>query len=426
MGLKKIIAKWLPHSLKERFFLKSLKPFSLEEFNQQFVIKVAETPDEILSAYKLIYENYFLAGLCELDDEMLRLTKHALLPTTSVIIVKHHDQVIATMSVILDNPLKLPMESLWPLDFLRKSGNRIAEISTLSIKPNYRNQKGRLLLPLTGYLYRYALNTLGVDFLTLAVHPYSTPFYSAFFNARFVDKKVMYYKGANHAPAAAMTIDLKNNQVQNHVESVFFGPKLDIPLIHYMHWDRYPRAYVFPERKYFRAFDPGFHLDLLKDLFKKNITGLKTLTEWDKEILTKIYPSDLQETLEVTSVSSGPRETYRYPVNCSGIFTESSSGQMQFVRVFDISDKGLLLFNNSMGQLDSQHGHLALKVSKDITIQLEIQIVRTMNQLYGAKIVRVKPVHEWKRFLEYLHLTFFKTASADQPLPQRGRNLKSA
>ena len=134
MGLKKIIAKWLPHSLKERFFLKSLKPFSLEEFNQQFVIKVAETPDEILSAYKLIYENYFLAGLCELDDEMLRLTKHALLPTTSVIIVKHHDQVIATMSVILDNPLKLPMESLWPLDFLRKSGNRIAEISTLSIK----------------------------------------------------------------------------------------------------------------------------------------------------------------------------------------------------------------------------------------------------------------------------------------------------
>ena len=79
-----------------------------------------------------------------------------------------------------------------------------------------------------------------------------------------------------------------------------------------------------------------------------------------------------------------------------------------------------------MGQLDSQHGHLALKVSKDITIQLEIQIVRTMNQLYGAKIVRVKPVHEWKRFLEYLHLTFFKTASADQPLPQRGRNLKSA
>lgn len=384
--------------MREKYFLRHIEPFSFDEFNENYTIKVAETADEVLQAYQLVYQNYYDSGLCELESEDIRITKHALLPTTSIIIVKLHEEVVGTISLIIDNPLGLPMEKLFPLDNLRKTGKQIAEISTLSIKKGHRRQRGKIMLPLTNYLFDYARNILGVDYFTLVVHPYSVPFYTSLFGAKFITEEVKKYSDAKGALASSLYISLANSE--ELLKTIFVGKNLE-----HCFYDIFNRknftCFKYPERKYYRAFDPGFKLGLLKEVFAKSISSLKELDEWDKEILQKLFSFKEYENLFKKDYQNS-RTSPRFSVNCSGLYTDQSNDLTHFIRAYNVSNQGLLFHFVGDSPSLSDEGSIILKISKDQTINLKVKILRIHNQQYGAKILAMDSQNLWFQFIDYL------------------------
>lgn len=81
-----------------------------------------------------MYEAYVRRGLARPNPSGLRATPHQLLPTTEVLVAVHHGQVIATISLVRDGKLGLPMEIAYPTEVaaLRARGLYLAEVSCLA------------------------------------------------------------------------------------------------------------------------------------------------------------------------------------------------------------------------------------------------------------------------------------------------------
>src|SRR4051794_25134567 len=69
------------------------------------VFKLAETRTELEQALTII-------GKGTSGQECLAVTKYHALPSTAVLIAKENDVVVATLTLIGDNPLKLPSDAL--------------------------------------------------------------------------------------------------------------------------------------------------------------------------------------------------------------------------------------------------------------------------------------------------------------------------
>lgn len=130
--------------------------------------KVAQTQEELESAYKLVWEAYVSTGLQHDSGAGIRFTKYHLLPTTRVLIAtynsemekEHKDRdytnihektvVIGTLSIVEDSPLGLPMEEICGSNVmeLRANGHKLVEIIALAINPEYRKHN------IAMYLYK--------------------------------------------------------------------------------------------------------------------------------------------------------------------------------------------------------------------------------------------------------------------------------
>lgn len=173
------------------------------------VFKQAESPEEVQQAMALAFQAYYQRGLVPDLKSKMRATKFHLLPTTSILICKKKDKVIATMSVIVDSGLGLPIEELWRIDSLRKSSLRLAEISTLAIHQEHRSQRGPLLLALCGFMYRHCLVSLGVDRIVASFHPEAQDFYRCVLLFKEIgDGKVAEYDSVQGAAAVGGTLNL--------------------------------------------------------------------------------------------------------------------------------------------------------------------------------------------------------------------------
>ena len=164
----------LPQSVRAKFLRKQFEvPSSLPS---DLILKQAETEDEIKQALRIVYDSYLTLNYIDANDSRLRLTKYQLLPTTVILIAKRKDEVIGTMSIVMDTSLKLPSDASWDLSDLRKNGRQIAEISSLTIKKNEMS-RGKLLLPLCKLMYDYCTSLLHLDAIVVSTNSEVEPFY---------------------------------------------------------------------------------------------------------------------------------------------------------------------------------------------------------------------------------------------------------
>ena len=123
-----VVPKKLQHKILRRLI-------NLEEvLEEEIQFKVAENQDELEQALEIVHESYLSKRLIKAEDSQLRVTKYQCLPTTRVLVAKIGEDVVATMTVILDTPMGLPIETVTDIQAFRKQGLRIAEISSLGIK----------------------------------------------------------------------------------------------------------------------------------------------------------------------------------------------------------------------------------------------------------------------------------------------------
>lgn len=153
--------------------------FEIEyDLPKELTLKLAETEDEIEQALRLVHDAYVELEYMDASETKMRFTKHHAHPNAVILIAKWLDDVIGTLTIIPDSALGLPSDSTWSFDRYRAEGKIIAEISSLTIKKDFRMRRGRLLLPLCKFMYVFCTEYLKLDGVVAATTLEVEPFYT--------------------------------------------------------------------------------------------------------------------------------------------------------------------------------------------------------------------------------------------------------
>lgn len=170
------LVRHLPAWLQDQLVLRRL-PFDPTVLDD-VVVKIASTPEEHDAAARLTFEAYQGRGLVQQRGVPVRVTPFLLLPSTVKLVALRGGEVVATVSLMLDSQLGLPMQSLFfdELAALRRKGRRLAEVGALAIRKEHRGS-GLVMMVYKALWHTAAL--LGVQNLVVAVHPNSQPEYTS-------------------------------------------------------------------------------------------------------------------------------------------------------------------------------------------------------------------------------------------------------
>jgi hypothetical protein len=92
--------------------------------------EVARNLEDILESWQLLYQSYLRAGFIKSNPYGLHTSHNAIGAHTTVIVGRRHGEVASTISAIVDTPLQLPLDSVYPdeLAQLRSQGKKLVEI----------------------------------------------------------------------------------------------------------------------------------------------------------------------------------------------------------------------------------------------------------------------------------------------------------
>lgn len=205
--IKKLIHR-LPQDYRYKFIRSRLH---LDyELPPELSFKIADTEEELESSFRLLHDSYVELGYMPPNKSNMRITYYHMLPSTTNLIAKYNDKVIATVSIIRDSAQGLPLESEFNLEEYRKNKSTLAEISSLVVDRQYRHEGGRILFPLLKFLWLYCYYYFAIDYIVMATHPKLADMFDAIILFSPLSEKIVpNYGFANGAPAVARILNLK-------------------------------------------------------------------------------------------------------------------------------------------------------------------------------------------------------------------------
>jgi hypothetical protein len=170
--------------------------------------RVARSQADREAAFRLIYDSYLRAGLVRENPFGMRVSPYHLLPTTEMFVATVEETVVATMSIVMDGELGLPMESIFPEEIAqrRQAGTRLAEVSCLADRRAEPQRFMSLMVLLSRLLAQFA-NYVQVEELLLAVHPSHARFYQRRLNFTPIAFEEAYPLVCNK-PAQGMSLNI--------------------------------------------------------------------------------------------------------------------------------------------------------------------------------------------------------------------------
>lgn len=204
---------------------------------------VARKRDDLERAFSLVYKEYASRGYIPKDyKSKIRLSLYSALPSTTTFIAKQRDKVVATVTLIPDSPMGVPMDKIYKkeLDVFRKKKLRIAEVSQLSIDEKlfpkgwfsmFNFSKLIFVFALFKLVFDYARNIAELDELCIAVNPKHQYLYKFIFFEPIGGLK--YYGSVNKAPALAFHLSLneelkkKSFIKKKAVHKIFYGKNVN-------------------------------------------------------------------------------------------------------------------------------------------------------------------------------------------------------
>lgn len=174
------------------------------------IFKLAETREELEQTFRLLYRAYVAAGSMKPDRSELRITPYHALPSTSVLIAKLNGNVVATLSVFRMGPFGVPGSKAFDVSAMLRSGERFAEISSLTVDDAYRTDSRELMFGLLKYLYEYTTRFFGIDKKLIVIKPFRRHFYESLLLFEPLDGGIVKnYSFSNGATVMAETLDLR-------------------------------------------------------------------------------------------------------------------------------------------------------------------------------------------------------------------------
>lgn len=186
--------------------------------------RIAQSREEYRGAFRRAYEAYLAAGLAEPNPFQMRVTPWQLLPTTQVFVALRGCETIATVSLVCDGELGLPLEAIYgeEVAWLRNEGLFLAEVSCLADHRHNADRSPARALRLMSLMVQCAQRQ-GVNHLLIAVHPRHAKFYQRFTAFEPIGG-LRSYEAVRNRPAVALALDLDRVPLEHpELYRQFFG-----------------------------------------------------------------------------------------------------------------------------------------------------------------------------------------------------------
>ncbi len=370
------ILSWLPMFIRGPVVRRL---FTVErDFPGFLIFKKAETPEELEQAFNLAYEAYSEKGLVADSESRLRVTKYHALPTTTVLVAKIGNEVIATISIIGDSAFGLPMEKLFDILAVRKQANRLAEISTLAIKRGFRRQRGRLLLGLCKFMNEYCLKILKVDSIVCSVHPSVSDFYRCVLMFEDIENgKVKSYEFVQGAKATGHFLNL-GPPFEKKMETAFRGAPEHRNLFKYFCLDEISN-FQFPETPFFSAMDFTMTPELVTHFFRDRTKVLDELSDVDRATVSNLYfYPEYRAVFGIFESLNGSlkRAAARFATNCPVRYYFFDTQQSFTGIATEISRQGMKIkVENYLPPKSSNEVRITIDISETESVRLTGQII---------------------------------------------------
>jgi hypothetical protein len=170
---------------------------------------LATDQNTLEQAFRLVHDQYVVRGYMAPCASGWRLNLQNALPTTRVFVARIGRRVIATVTLIPDSPLGLPMSEIYDeeLQALREAGRELGEVSGLAVDPEYKRAGIAILLRLVRMMVIYSAKVARLSDLCIAVNPHHAMLYRNVFHFQDVGP-VKPYQKVNGAPAVALRLNL--------------------------------------------------------------------------------------------------------------------------------------------------------------------------------------------------------------------------
>jgi hypothetical protein len=155
------------------------RSFTVPGIARSIEVKIASEHKEWEQAFELLAETYKARGYEAADSNGLRFTPFHALPDTVTFVAKYQGNVIATLSLVLDNyVLGLPMECIYgeEIEDLRRCNRRIGEVTCLADKGLSLREFIPVFVSMMRILAQYTFRK-GADTLVISVNPRHRNFY---------------------------------------------------------------------------------------------------------------------------------------------------------------------------------------------------------------------------------------------------------
>ena len=174
-----------------------------------FDFGLARDTETFEQAFRLVHDRYVEYGYMKAQPTRRRLSLFHALPSTKVFVAQDSSGVIATVTLIQDSALGLPMDGIYrdELDTLRARGRRIAEVSALAMDRRCGARGVLIVMRLMRATYAFAASVTRLDEICVAVNPRHVDFYRNALNFQTFGQ-LKRYETVNGAPAVALRFDL--------------------------------------------------------------------------------------------------------------------------------------------------------------------------------------------------------------------------
>ncbi len=172
----------------------------------QLTYEVAETLEQVESAWRLVYGQYRSAELVDANAFELYTNRHAVHPDTHVVIGSFEGAPRSTLSWYHDREGGLPLDEIYQkqLQVLREKGGRLFEVGLLAERRFEGARGAEALFALMRFPVLYGLHAQRQ--LTIGVHPRHARFYSRRLGFDVIGPERVHPK-VRHAPVVLLYLD---------------------------------------------------------------------------------------------------------------------------------------------------------------------------------------------------------------------------
>ncbi len=397
---------WLPRRLRFAVYRNLVKCDAAP--TDKLVLKLAETKEELEACFKLLHDAYVDVGFMKPDSSGMRVTIYHALPTTTTLLAKYNDKVVGTLSLIRESDMGFPMQKIFHIEAIRRSGGNIAEVSALAIDKRFQATGGFVLFPLMKFMYEYSTKLFDTRHLVIAVNPRHIPFYeSILFFRRLKQNTVEHYDFVNGAPAVGAHLDLK--QATETYRIYYDDREPSKNLYRYFTELRMPNI-VFPDKRFYTTNDPVMTPDLMDYFFNQRTQLFANLSDREKLLLHSIYDLPAYKScLPPVPPGSeqfelGRRRHQRFSVMCPGslLLDINERGRRFAIKVIECSMSGFRARSEKPIPLDS-FGQVSIDLGQADHCEMRAYVLRRAPNEENIFVFNVdEPDFVWRKFVNAL------------------------